>query len=904
MKNKNLSLILSFILIIHASFAIAQEKTYGEKLLEKGTALWERFTVDMSSVPRDTVVSTLERAVRALVEEGDPDSLCEGLVMLSQVYIDDCRTFGDAKTLAEYAMTLSPEKKGRNYCMAQCLIANHSLIYNPSGAIRMVERINFDSAITSLVDYFLYARITANACYWSGDYASASSFYNTIYNSFSNPDETAILDKYSIVSYISASLEYAYYLISRGGVAECFNIIRYCDTLIERYELENSSVMVSALRTWGYLMYRAGEYDDAINSLEAAIVLSRAYCGRTSVELIECTRVLSEAYSVNKQYDKARRFLNDAIDAMDDMLGNSLYGASLYAARGLVWFQERNYLKSSEDYYKVVRINSHLRYYEPQTYCNLANSLRLAGKVEESLDVVGKAVREFKDHLRNTFLSLSDRGRENYWALFGSYNIRLMTVVAATPEDKYGTLYNLALLSKNLLMDCSSQFLSYVNDQADEAVKRKWAEYLSVQQQLSDMIVLSEKDENKYLELHDRLTGIESELMFDVNVAGSYLNRLDCDWEQVASHLGEDDVAIEFLRYSAWNTKETRYIASVLRHGEAPVNIPLPDMKEEILVAMPVGRIYNDTALYDALFKPLEKYLRGGKRVFFSLAGALNAIAVENLLTPNERRMSELYQMYRLSSTRQLLEPDLKQTWKSAVIFGGFDFNLGLEEMEYYAETTTNRGKDSGMHNWMPLPGSLEEANLVGGRLASLHPTIVKGEEGVEERFKLLSGKGVNLIHVATHGYFDKEAARTVRAQAVSEEDEAMEASGLVFSGANNMKPLEGIDDGLLSSREISRMNLIGCDLVVLSSCGSGLGITDAINESYGLVRAFKKAGCQSILMSLGDIDDNASRLFMEFFYDARTGGADNGQALTFAKEKLKKVYPDPKYWAPFVLID
>lgn len=902
---KNFRLILSIILIIHGLLSPAQEKSKGGILLERGAELWERFTVDMSSVPRDTVVSTLERAVNTLVKEGNPDLLCEGLNLLSQVYIDDYRTFGEAKSLAEYAILLNPEKKGSNYCMARCILANHSLFYNPSNTIRMVEDDDFSSEqFTSLVELITYTRIAANACYWAGDYASASALYNSIYNSFSDPDKAATLDKYSLVTYISASVEYAYYLISRGNISECLSIFQYCDELIDLHGLKTSTAMISFLRTWGYLLYRVGEYTDAINTLEAATILCGKYCGSTSGEMIECIRVLSEAYSMNNQHIKARKLLDETIKTVEDIIGNSLSLASLYSARGLVWFNEKNFQNSSEDYFEVVRINRSIRYHEPQSFCNLANSLLLAGRVEESLDVVETGISEFRDHLHKTFLSLSDRGRESYWALFGSHNIRQLTVVAATTEDKKGTLYNIALLSKGLLTDSSSQFLSFVNETADESVKKKWEEYLSIQHQLSDLIVLSKGDEDKYEALRNQLMEIESSLMFDVKAIGSYLNRLDCTWEQVARHLEEEDLAIEFTRYTAWNTREIRYIASVLSRGAAPVNIPLPSVKEETLMSMSPDRLYSNTELYNALFKPLEKLLRGKKRIYFSPAGCLNSIAIENILTPQKRRMSETYQMNRLSSTRQLVEQDSNQTWMSAAIFGGFNFNLGLEEMEYYAENVTNRGEKTSMHNWASLPGSRDEVKLVGDRLEDIHPVIVLGEEGVEESFLSLSGKGINLIHIATHGYYDKESVKKIRAQAVPEEDEMMEASGLVFSGANNTKTLEGVKDGLLSAREISRMNLIGCNLIVLSSCGSGLGITDAINESYGLVRAFKKAGCQSILMSLSDIDDNATRLFMEYFYEARMNGKDNRQAIYSARDRIKKEYPDPQYWAPFVLID
>jgi CHAT domain-containing protein len=84
-------------------------------------------------------------------------------------------------------------------------------------------------------------------------------------------------------------------------------------------------------------------------------------------------------------------------------------------------------------------------------------------------------------------------------------------------------------------------------------------------------------------------------------------------------------------------------------------------------------------------------------------------------------------------------------------------------------------------------------------------------------------------------------------------EDKALTRSGLLFAGANNAlkgKPLpEGVDDGILTAQEISRLDLRRLDLVVLSACETGLGEITG-DGVFGLQRGFKKAGAQSILMS------------------------------------------------------
>ena len=81
----------------------------------------------------------------------------------------------------------------------------------------------------------------------------------------------------------------------------------------------------------------------------------------------------------------------------------------------------------------------------------------------------------------------------------------------------------------------------------------------------------------------------------------------------------------------------------------------------------------------------------------------------------------------------------------------------------------------------------------------------------------------------------------------LSKEDIEMSRTGLAFSGANNVfkdgaKQQLGVDDGILTAKEISTLDFRGANMVVLSACQTGLG--DVSGEGVmGLQRGFKKAG-------------------------------------------------------------
>jgi CHAT domain-containing protein len=102
----------------------------------------------------------------------------------------------------------------------------------------------------------------------------------------------------------------------------------------------------------------------------------------------------------------------------------------------------------------------------------------------------------------------------------------------------------------------------------------------------------------------------------------------------------------------------------------------------------------------------------------------------------------------------------------------------------------------------------------------------------------------------------------------------------------------------------------------VLSACETGLGEITG-DGVFGLQRGFKKAGAQSIMMSLWKVDDEATQMLMTQFYTNLTSGKSKRQSLLDAQRYLREYedlsapdgpkrhpYSDPRYWAAFILLD
>ena len=105
-----------------------------------------------------------------------------------------------------------------------------------------------------------------------------------------------------------------------------------------------------------------------------------------------------------------------------------------------------------------------------------------------------------------------------------------------------------------------------------------------------------------------------------------------------------------------------------------------------------------------------------------------------------------------------------------------------------------------------------------------------------------------------------------------------------------------------LEVHEVYGLNLKQTDLVVLSTCETHLSDLSAGDELVGLTRAFFFAGTPTVIASLWRVDDQATAVLMERFYRRLQAGRGKAAALRQAQLDMLVDYPDPYYWAGFVL--
>lgn len=83
----------------------------------------------------------------------------------------------------------------------------------------------------------------------------------------------------------------------------------------------------------------------------------------------------------------------------------------------------------------------------------------------------------------------------------------------------------------------------------------------------------------------------------------------------------------------------------------------------------------------------------------------------------------------------------------------------------------------------------------------------------------------------------------------------------------------EEAEDGLLTAEDVTGIDLLATELVVLSACETGLGEVQAGEGVFGLRRSFVLAGARTLVMSLWKVPDEQTRELMEDFYQRLLDG-------------------------------
>jgi tetratricopeptide (TPR) repeat protein len=127
-------------------------------------------------------------------------------------------------------------------------------------------------------------------------------------------------------------------------------------------------------------------------------------------------------------------------------------------------------------------------------------------------------------------------------------------------------------------------------------------------------------------------------------------------------------------------------------------------------------------------------------------------------------------------------------------------------------------------------------------------------------------------------------------------------ASHAVFREDNPLFSAIQLADSWISLYDLYSLRLRAV-LVTLSACATGLSQVLAGDELVGLTRGFFQAGAASVVVSLWAVNDASTAVLMERFYRVLERGAGPAAAMRTAQTELRREYPHPYYWAPFLVV-
>ncbi len=311
----------------------------------------------------------------------------------------------------------------------------------------------------------------------------------------------------------------------------------------------------------------------------------------------------------------------------------------------------------------------------------------------------------------------------------------------------------------------------------------------------------------------------------------------------------------------------------------------------------------------------LSDVLKDKTNVYFSASGELYNYPIEYLPNPEnpEKQMNEDYKMYRLSGIEQIARQKTKTSKKQkAVVFGGLEYDLNVDA-DYTSDEKLLAFRGALQPELPTLPETKKEVAYIDSllRRKNILVSLQTGKSGGKKAFNEVAESNATLLHLATHGFYNPDFYQTDENQL---KKWMMSRTGICLAGDYNTNASKD-DNGLVTGKDISSLDMENLDLVVLSACQTGLG--DVFEgKQYGLSAAFKDADVKSILASLWSVEDNATKILMIRFYSNLLKGMDKIDALKDAqafvrnfkpKRKTKNgdvSYQDSKFWAAFIMVD
>lgn len=775
---------------------------------------------------------------------------------------------------------------------------------------------------TLLADASLFLEKGNNA-FQNGDWNIALSYYHKVLDS--NPKDDK---RFTVLQKLRDTY---------AKVGDDQNALAYSTKCVEDWKkafANNPSQKYVIYQNHFPFQVKVGDYEGALTSFDSIQKSTSA----TGTDLAQAELLIARA----GVYSKLNRWKNSVDDfksadsimallpqtvAVKDKIETlvPLYAGALY--------QNKNLDDSYQQYqrYLEMMMNSYgeksMEY--ANALCYLANIEGFVGKVNDGKKHYIQSWEIAKDiaTLDLQFLPANARGR--YWSDINDlmWNMIPYGVAANCQEDDFTkSAFEALMFSKGLLLSAEKTIGRQVQDSGDEKLLSEFVEVADLRNEIERLRAEGRGDE--IMSIYSRMDSLDRSLSLKLTQRNISPITATPSASEIAQALDKNSVLIDFADYIKDDGTHV-YAAFVFRKGmKAPKLIKVFEQSSlDDLIARNIGKYsdlyedYNSEELYDILLGPLMSETNGAQRIYFVPSGIFNQMAIEAIKMPDGKIFGEKFEIIRLTNSKEILAYNDNRrinNFETAWLYGGLEYDVDSEAM-------TKAAKESEVSPLLAVRGGtyglkagegfkklkMSEVEVIGIDEILTQSKISTRKfmktHGTEESFMSMNGNSPDLLLVSTHGFY-YSTDNVPSWSSLNGYDNPMYLTGLVMSGGNaeylKREIPDGVMGGLLTSSDIARLDLSDTQLVVLSACETGLG--DTTNEGvYGLQRAFKKTGAQTLVMSLWPVSDLATKDFMILFHkELAANGWDKKKAFMKAKETFRKSYPEPFYWAAFVMVD
>ena len=526
--------------------------------------------------------------------------------------------------------------------------------------------------------------------------------------------------------------------------------------------------------------------------------------------------------------------------------------------------------------------------------------------------------------------------------------------------------YNNTLLLKGVLLQSSKELQERLLASKDTTATRLLKEWKIRKRELlqeSKSSHINKQIIKVLSELNpDRANRLEKELLNHLKTFAQEADTIPTTWKEVRQELQRGEAAIELVRYK-WHDKhwtDSIHYAALIVTPEMEKHPHLVLLKNGNELEERGAQSYQSVfatrgaslvtkgkkpisadSLYTSFWQPIQDTLDSlgrVKKVYLSADGVYHTLNLETLKNPKTGKyLLETLDLQRVASTKDLVKKKKSYPTSNTAVLAGYPAYTASPESRDSTKNSISPLQrilrqafpneliiDSTKTSISPLPGTLNEVEQVASILQTegIFTQALLGNKASEDTIRNI--KSPRILHIATHGFFESEREQKVKeinklklfmsgfGQEIVSENPYLRC-GLYLAGAEttlkNLTNLdfrrpEGQEDGILTAYEATLLDLQGTELVVLSACETGLGVTKNGEGVYGLQRAFQVAGAETVIFSLWKVADEQTQEMMGLFYrNWLEKGMGKREAFKAAQQAIKENYGDPYFWGAFVMI-